>query len=200
MKTHLERRARRADGGGPDFAFACAGLAGFFGLERVLRQPGSAASLSATTDDRDTTRRIARAYAAAALLSPLIRAVPIFRLPSWVGRFGLAVEAFGLAIRFWSMQTLGASYTRTLRTGQAQPLVTDGPYRFVRHPGYAGSLLTWSGFALASRSLPVAILVGGLLGRAYRDRVDAEEALLRRELPGYAEYAERTWRLVPGVW
>jgi protein-S-isoprenylcysteine O-methyltransferase Ste14 len=85
--------------------------------------------------------------------------------------------------RAWSMRTLGASYSRTLRTGEAQPLVDEGPYRLVRHPGYAGSLLTWSGFAMASRSLPVFVLVSGLLGWAYRDRIRAEEE----------DYARRTW-------
>ena len=82
----------------------------------------------------------------------------------------------------------------------AQQLVETGPYRLVRHPGYAGSLLTWAGFALAWRSLPVVVLVTGLLARAYRDRIRAEEELLRRVLPGYADYARRTWRLVPYVW
>jgi protein-S-isoprenylcysteine O-methyltransferase Ste14 len=105
-----------------------------------------------------------------------------------------------LALRAWSMRTLGASYSRTLRTGEAQPLIDDGPYRLVRHPGYAGSLLTWSGFAMASRSLPVVVVVSGILGWAYRDRIRAEEDLLRRELPGYEDYARRTWRLVPYLW
>jgi protein-S-isoprenylcysteine O-methyltransferase Ste14 len=39
-----------------------------------------------------------------------------------------------------------------------------------------------------------------MLGRAYRRRMLAEEQLLRRELPGYAGYAERTKRLIPAVW
>ncbi|MGH9121628.1 MAG: methyltransferase family protein, partial [Acidimicrobiales bacterium] len=85
-------------------------------------------------------------------------------------------------------------------TGEAQPLTDDGPYHLVRHPGYAGSLLTWSGFALASRSLPVVLVVSGLLGWAYRDRIRAEETLLSRDLPGYEDYVRQTWRLVPKVW
>jgi protein-S-isoprenylcysteine O-methyltransferase len=98
------------------------------------------------------------------------------------------------------MWTLGASYSRTLRTGVAQTLTEAGPYSLVRHPGYAGSLLTWIGFAVASRSLPVVAVVAGFLGLAYRDRIRAEEELLRRQLPGYEQYARRTWRLIPYVW
>jgi protein-S-isoprenylcysteine O-methyltransferase Ste14 len=98
------------------------------------------------------------------------------------------------------MHTLGRSYSRTLRVEDAQHTVERGPYRFVRHPGYAGSLLIWTGFALTSRSLPVVESVGGLLALAYQRRVAAEEALLRRDLPGYEAYTKRTKRLIPFVW
>jgi protein-S-isoprenylcysteine O-methyltransferase Ste14 len=98
------------------------------------------------------------------------------------------------------MRTLGSSYSRTLRVEEAQSVVERGPYRLVRHPGYAGSLLIWTGLALTSRSLPVVAVVGGLLGVAYHRRVAAEEALLRRAFPGYIEYSRRTRRLIPFVW
>jgi protein-S-isoprenylcysteine O-methyltransferase Ste14 len=70
----------------------------------------------------------------------------------------------------------------------------------VRHPGYAGSLLTWTGFALTSCSLQVTALVAALLGHAYQRRMGAEEALLRRDLPGYAAYSRRTKKIIPFVW
>ena len=126
--------------------------------------------------------------------------VPLPQLPQLAGPVGMALQASGLALRTWSMRTLGASYTRTLRTDDQQHVVDTGPYRFVRHPGYAGSLLTWAGFGLTSRSVPVVLLVAALLGRAYRQRIVAEENLLERELPGYAEYIHRTKRIVPFVW
>ncbi len=98
------------------------------------------------------------------------------------------------------MRTLGRSYTRTLRTEDAQDVVDTGPYALVRHPGYAGSLLIWTGFALASRSVPVVVAVAALLGTAYQRRIAAEEELLRRELPAYASYCERTKKLIPLLW
>ncbi len=98
------------------------------------------------------------------------------------------------------MRTLGASFSRTLRTEDAQRVVDDGPYRLIRHPGYAGSLLTWTGFALTSGSLSVVVVVTGVLGRAYRRRIAAEEVLLRRDLADYVEYSRRTKRVVPFIW
>lgn len=98
------------------------------------------------------------------------------------------------------MRTLGRSYTRTLRTEDAQHVVDTGPYAVVRHPGYAGSLLIWMGFALTSRSVPVVAGVAALLGTAYQRRITAEEALLRRDLPAYATYSERTKKLIPLLW
>jgi protein-S-isoprenylcysteine O-methyltransferase Ste14 len=175
------------------FLAGYAGVAGFFVVERVARGSGTAASLDALGDDQGTTRGIVRAYVAAATLAPLLRRVTVRSLPR-------GAAPVGLALRVWSMRTLGAAYSRTLRTDDAPEVVDAGPYRFIRHPGYAGSLLTWTGFALTSRSLPVIGMVMGLLGRAYRQRIEAEEAMLRRDLPGYAVYSSRTKRLVPSIW
>lgn len=169
-------------------------------LEALTRQRGTASSLGTSEDDQGTTRTIVTAYVLAADLPLLLRRLPVPQLPPAAGPAGLIVQAGGLALRAWSMRTLGASYTRTLRIDDEQRVVNEGPYRLVRHPGYAGSLLTWSGFALASRSVPVIGLVTGLLGCAYHRRIAAEEELLRRELPGYTAYSDRTKRLIPLVW
>ena len=176
------------------------GLAGFFALEALTRKPGAASSLAASPDDRGTTRMIVTAYLVAAAAPLTLRRVPLPQLPQLAGPVGVALQASGLALRTWSMRTLGTSYTRTLRTEDQQHVVDTCPYRFVRHPGYAGSLLTWAGFGLTSRSVPVVLLAAALLGRAYRQRIVAEENLLERELPGYAEYIQRTKRIVPFVW
>jgi protein-S-isoprenylcysteine O-methyltransferase Ste14 len=182
------------------FLAGYAGVAGFSVVERVARGSGTAASLNASGDDHGTTRGIVTAYGAAATLAPLLRPLPGRPLPRWSAPVGLVLEGAGLALRVWSMRTLGVAYSRTLRTDDADAVVDAGPYRFIRHPGYAGSLLTWTGFALTSGSVPVIGMVTGLLGRAYRQRIEAEEAMLRRELPGYAVYSSRTKRLVPFIW
>jgi protein-S-isoprenylcysteine O-methyltransferase Ste14 len=179
------------------------GLAGFFALERLLRQPGGPSSLKASADDRGTTKTIIAAYALAVDAPLLTRWLPGRPLPPVAAPAGLVMEVTGLAWRAWSMRALGGSYSRTLRVveGEGQQAVVDaGPYRLIRHPGYLGSLLTWVGFALTSRRLPVVALIVGLLGAAYGRRIAAEERLLRRDLPGYTTYSERTKKLIPFVW
>jgi protein-S-isoprenylcysteine O-methyltransferase Ste14 len=195
------RRQHRRHGTGRWLAAGYAGLAGFFALEALLRQRGSASSLRATGDDRGTTLTIVAAYGLAAGLPLVARRLPGRRLPPAAAPAGLVLQAAGLAVRAWSMRALGGSYTRTLRTGAGgQALVTSGPYRLVRHPGYLGSLLTWTGFALASRSWPVVVLAAGLLGGAYGRRIVVEEQLLGRDIPGYPAYCQETRKLIPFVW
>jgi protein-S-isoprenylcysteine O-methyltransferase Ste14 len=197
-RSSPRRRHSRADTGW--FLAGYAGLAGFFALEALTRQRGSASSLAASGDDQGTTRMIVTAYGVAAELPLLLRRLPVPQLPRAASPVGLMLQAGGLTLRAWSMRTLGTSYTRTLRTDEEQRVVDTGPYRLVRHPGYTGSLLTWTGFALASRSWPVIALVTGLLGRAYQRRVAAEEKLLQRDLPGYTAYSHHTKKLIPFLW
>jgi protein-S-isoprenylcysteine O-methyltransferase Ste14 len=107
----------------------------------------------------------------------------------------------GLAQRVAAARALGSYYTRTLRTDGDQPVVTSGPYRYVRHPGYAGVLVMWFGYGLALTSLP-AMLVTGLPNlMAYRRRIEAEESMLVNSLgDGYRDYRRRTKRLLPGLY
>ena len=186
--------------GGGWFLAGYAGLLGFFALEIATRRRGAASSLRTSTEDRGTTRRIGISYAVAAEGPLLLRLLPLPRLPPTVAALGLVLQAGGIALRTWSMRTLGASYTRTLRTQAEQQVIDTGPYRLLRHPGYAGSLLIWAGFALTSRSVLALPLVAGLLGDAYRRRIQAEELLLGRDLPGYAAYRRRTKTLIPFIW
>jgi protein-S-isoprenylcysteine O-methyltransferase len=177
-----------------------AGVGGMFALERLLRGKGSAASMAASDDDRHTTRDITAAIAIASAAPPILRRIRIGLLPTPVAVAGVGLQLAGLATRALAMRSLGSFYSRTLRVGREQHVVDTGPYRWVRHPGYAGSLLVWIGFALASRSLPAVVLVTGVFSVVYRRRVLAEELLLRRDLPGYVTYSEHTKRLVPGIW
>jgi len=104
-------------------------LAGFFAVEAAVRERGTASSLAASNDDQDGTSRIVVASVLAASLSPLLRRVPLPSLPRSTAPAGLALQAAGLAVRIWSMRTLRASYSRTLRAEAEQPVVDRGRSR-----------------------------------------------------------------------
>ena len=182
------------------FLAGYAGVTGFLALEALVRQPGSASDLHASKDDASSTRRLVVAYALALLSAPLLRRLPVRPLPPLSAPLGLAVLVAGLALRAWSMQTLSDAYTRTLRVTNSQTVTDRGPYYRIRHPGYLGSLLIWCGFALTSGSAVIVGTVAALLVPAYVHRIDAEEELLDRDLPGYADYRGRTKRLLPHLW
>jgi protein-S-isoprenylcysteine O-methyltransferase Ste14 len=91
---------------------------------------------------------------------------------------------------------------RTVRIQQERGhvTVTTGPYRVVRHPMYAGILVGMAGWPLLLGStwayLPFAVIAVTLIVRTA-----LEDRALRRELPGYEQYAMQTrYRLVPGIW
>jgi len=78
--------------------------------------------------------------------------------------------------------------------------VSTGPYRYMRHPGYAGTLLASLATPILLDSrwsfLPAAFLTVVLI-----IRTALEDRTLQRELPGYSDYAKRVrYRLLPGVW
>ncbi|MBV8935574.1 MAG: isoprenylcysteine carboxylmethyltransferase family protein [Alphaproteobacteria bacterium] len=113
----------------------------------------------------------------------------------------IVVFAAGLSLFLWAMY-VNRFFSSVVRIQQERGhrVVTGGPYRWVRHPGYAGALpaMLASGVALCSW-LATAI---GLLGLPLLLwRILAEERTLKAELPGYPEYAQSVrWRLFPGVW
>ncbi|MDD4865617.1 MAG: isoprenylcysteine carboxylmethyltransferase family protein [Mycobacterium sp.] len=196
-KSHPNVRPRRSGGW---LLAGYVGAAGFFVQEMALRRPGTAASLKASDDDKGTTRALLASAGASYVLPLLLYRLQLARMPSVAAAAGLLMQLCGFALRVWSMSTLGSFYTRTLRTAQDQIVIDTGPYRLIRHPGYAGALLVWVGLALTSRSAPAVVLVTGLMGRVYWRRISAEEVLLQGNLPDYDSYIDRTKMLVPHVW
>jgi len=122
-------------------------------------------------------------------------------LPDWIQIAALILIQLGSLLGSWAMvvNRYFSSHVR-IQTDRGQTVVREGPYRFVRHPGYAGGLLSWLAGPVFFSSLWV-ILPTVLVIIASLIRTVLEDRTLRKELPGYEEYTQQTkYRLVPGIW
>ncbi len=114
---------------------------------------------------------------------------------------GVIVALFGYAVVVWATAA-NAYFSLNVRIQKERghTVVTGGPYRFVRHPGYVGSILAYLGTPILLGSW-WAIVLGGITALVMIVRTALEDRTLQAELPGYPEYAQRVrYRLLPGVW
>lgn len=114
---------------------------------------------------------------------------------------GQVLIVLGFGIFLWAMTSnrFFSSFVR-IQTDRGHRVATGGPYRYVRHPGYVGAVLTYLASPLALDSLwtfiPAALMIGLFVFRTV-----LEDRTLQAELTGYAAYARQVrFRLVPGVW
>lgn len=126
-------------------------------------------------------------------------AISFARVPVFV--LGLAVIAFGIALRLWSVVVLGRYFTVAVQVSQDQPVVDRGPYRILRHPSYTGLLCVCLGFgiALGNWLAIVVAVVPALAAIVVRIRVE-ERMLLTRIGTPYREFCATRSRLIPHVW
>ncbi|MCK5053439.1 MAG: isoprenylcysteine carboxylmethyltransferase family protein [Anaerolineales bacterium] len=113
----------------------------------------------------------------------------------------LACVIFGYAVGTWAMIT-NAFFSAVVRIQEDRDhrVVTDGPYRIVRHPAYAGGLFSSLGIPLMLGSV-WALIPAGLALVFMVMRTVNEDKMLMEELPGYSDFAQQTrYRLIPGIW
>lgn len=122
-------------------------------------------------------------------------------IPTWVHVTALVLAAAGYALGTWAMVE-NAYFSMVVRyqSERGHTVCDTGPYRFVRHPAYIGTivfeimvpLLLGSWWTLIPSSLVVLLTV---------IRTALEDKTLQAELPGYPAYSRDVkYRLVPGVW
>jgi protein-S-isoprenylcysteine O-methyltransferase Ste14 len=122
-------------------------------------------------------------------------------IPTWASVTAFGFYLLGTAFSLWALYTnrFFSRYVR-IQTDRGHCVASDGPYRFVRHPGYVG-------VTVATLALPIALgswwaLLLSLVSLAtLLVRTVLEDRTLHEELEGYVEYAGRVrYRLIPGVW
>jgi len=118
-----------------------------------------------------------------------------------VKQFGLGVMIAGIALRLWSVRTLGAFFRTKVTILSDHSLVRTGPYRLVRHPAYTGALMTCVGLGFALGNWAALGLLVIVPAAAYFRRIRIEERLLAAQFGAqWQGHARATWVLLPFVW
>ena len=121
------------------------------------------------------------------------------KLPFAVNRVGAALFLLAYAL-YAEVLRENAWLSRTIEVQQGQTVVSTGLYGIVRHPMYAATLLLFQSMPLVLGSIP-AFLVFLCYPAIIAKRILGEEEVLKRDLPGYAEYLHKVrWRLIPYIW
>ena len=156
------------------------------------------------TQEQSTGQKIAISIGFLAILGIFVFSALAHRygwapVPAYASLVGDALVALGLFLNVlvFKENSYGGA---TIETVEDQKVITTGPYALIRHPMYAGVLVMLAGipFALdAWWSLGIILLSAPALVWRILD----EEKLLKRELPGYAAYAQKVrYRLIPYIW
>lgn len=116
----------------------------------------------------------------------------------WIG---CALMIAGMLFRWWAVRVLAEYFTVDVTIRPDHQLIRKGPYRWLRHPSYTGSLATFYGFALALGDIASLLAIVLPVTAAFLWRIRIEERVLADAFPEqYPAYVQETKRLVPGIW
>jgi protein-S-isoprenylcysteine O-methyltransferase Ste14 len=126
----------------------------------------------------------------------------------WTSGFPLTVQTAAITLCLlssglfsWAMASnIFFSQIVRIQAERGHAVATNGPYRYVRHPGYAGMILFEFGISALLASW-WALFAGGLCATLLIIRTALEDRTLKAELTGYLDYAQQVrYRLLPGIW
>ncbi|MGZ4962275.1 MAG: methyltransferase family protein [Limisphaerales bacterium] len=107
----------------------------------------------------------------------------------------------GITLRWYSIFYLGRFFTVNVAIHSDHRVVDSGPYRYIRHPSYTGGFLTVLGFAFTFHNWASFLILVVPCFSVTLWRIHIEEAALLEALkPQYANYAQRTKRLIPFIY
>lgn len=122
--------------------------------------------------------------------------VPLAPSNDFVQALATLFGTAGLALAVYTLRSLGRSFSVL---PEARILVTDGPYRIVRHPLYVAEALSTLGVTLQLQQ-PLGALIAFAIFLGQYARMGFEEEVLERSFPDYEDYKKRTFRLIPYVY
>lgn len=121
-----------------------------------------------------------------------------FSLPARVRWLGAGLIFAGNLLFIWSHRALGRNWSPLLEIRRGHTLITEGPYRFIRHPMYAAIFLIGIGVSLLSANWIVALSYMLPMTNMYLVRISDEEKMMAEQFGNeYKEYMRNTGRLIP---
>jgi protein-S-isoprenylcysteine O-methyltransferase Ste14 len=196
----------------PPYGLGALAVLVLYVIQSEVRFGRKARSHAAGASDRGSSRAVSLATivpvagfvlvmkaAAYPWIPDLFRSASLPGMPAFAWA-GVVLGAIGLVVRIWAVLTLRERYTRTLLTHEKHEVERNGPYRWIRHPRYLGSLLCLNGVAMASgnTAVLVASLVATCAAYAYRMRVE-DEMLVRAFGETYDAYRREVGAVIPFV-
>jgi protein-S-isoprenylcysteine O-methyltransferase Ste14 len=122
-------------------------------------------------------------------------------VPFWLTFLGVFMFVFVAPLALWAMAVNRFfEWTARIQDDKHQYVCKSGPYRIVRHPGYAGLIVSILAYPLILGSW-WGFVLSGILTMMIVIRTALEDRMLQRELPGYTEYVKQVkYRLIPLIW
>ena len=124
---------------------------------------------------------------------------PLWRAPNVAHFLGMSLFLLGVVYRLWAVRTLGKFYSHRVEIVSGHRIVSSGPYRFTRHPAYAGMIVANAGICLYFLNGVTLCIFALLLVPAIVLRIVIEERTLF-EVEGYSQFTAGRKRLFPAIW
>lgn len=176
----------------------------WFASEVALGVASRRASFSAVVTERGSVAVIWTVLTVSAFSALASQYLGVARLPLSRSAALLLAEGsilLGLVIRWLAISTLGRFFTVDVAIQRGHEIVDRGPYRWIRHPAYAGILVSFLGLGFAFGNWLALALATVPPTAVILRRIRVEEAALLQEFGArYRRYCERTKRLVPGLY
>jgi len=152
--------------------------------------------------DQNTLGSIWIAIAISCTLSVFIASYLYLPIAGYLIRpVGLVLVSLGCLLRILTIRSLGRAFTADVTIRQDHELKTSGVYRYVRHPSYAFSLLSFVGFGLSLNNWCSLLLLVLTILFVFQRRMKVEESALTRQFGAqYTDYMKKTFRLIPFIY
>ncbi len=114
---------------------------------------------------------------------------------------GIGIFLIGIVLRWISIIQLKKGFTVDIAIGKHHTLKTDGLYKKIRHPSYAGLLLICIGLAISMNSIKSLIVINVPIFLAIAYRIKTEEEVLTKAFGNaYTAYKQKTHKIIPGIY